>query len=112
MVGEIQIMTIEDDQVSTDVEQAHNGDIVDMRLIRRPENVTDNWHLLTFLPFSGQFLGSVLINFVLISTGICGMVKGGRRTNKTQMLLRSAEFVREIAKLAVDCDEPDIARRF
>ena len=40
MVGEIQIMTIDEDQVSTDVEQAHNGDIADMRLIRRPENVT------------------------------------------------------------------------
>jgi hypothetical protein len=42
MVGVIQIMTIEEDQASTDVEQAHNGDIVDMRLIRRPENVTES----------------------------------------------------------------------
>ena len=107
MVGEIQIMTIEEDQVSTDVEQAHNGDIVDMRLIRRPENVTEA-NLADV--FAIQLKGKAVFCF----DDKHWYLWNGERWQKDkqkQMLQRSAEFVREIAKLAVDCDEPDIARR-
>ena len=34
-------MIIEEDQVSTNVEQAHNGAIADLRIMRRPENVSE-----------------------------------------------------------------------
>ena len=34
-------MIVEDEQASTAVGQAHNGDLADMRLIIRPENVTE-----------------------------------------------------------------------
>ena len=34
-------MTIDDEQAPTAVGQAHNGDLADMRLISRPENVTE-----------------------------------------------------------------------
>jgi len=107
MVGEIQIMTIEEDQVSTDVEQAHNGDIVDMRLIRRPENVTEA-NLAD--AFAMQLKGKAVFCF---DDKHWYLWNGERwqRDKQKQMLLRSAEFVREIAKLAVDYDEPDIARR-
>ncbi len=40
MVGVIQIMTIEED-VPTSVGQAHDGALDDLRIMRRPENVTE-----------------------------------------------------------------------
>ena len=107
MVGEIQIMTVEEDQVSTDVEQAHNGDIVDMRLIRRPENVTEA-NLADIFAF--QLKGKAVFCF---DDKHWYLWNGERwqRDKQKQMLLRTAEFVREIAKLAVDAGEPNIARR-
>ena len=35
-------MTKEEGKVSTDGEQAHHGNITDMRLVRRPETVTES----------------------------------------------------------------------
>ena len=40
MIGVIQIMTIEED-APTSVGQAHDGALADLRIIRRPENVTE-----------------------------------------------------------------------
>ena len=90
MVGEIQIMTIEEDQVSTDVEQAHNGDIVDMRLIRRPENVTEA-NLADV--FAMQLKGKAVFCF---DDKHCYLWNGERwqKDKQKQMLLRTAEFVR------------------
>ena len=100
-------MIIEDEQASTAVGQAHNGDLADMRLISRPENVTE------------ANLADVFAVYLEGKALFCFEDKqwylwNGQRWHKDKqkrMLLRTAEFVREFAKLAVDAGEPDIARR-
>ena len=77
-----------------------------MRLIRRPENVTE-FTLVDIFAF--QLRGKAVFCF----DDKHWYLWNGERWQKDkqkQMLLRSAEFVRETAKLAVDCDGPDIAR--
>ena len=100
-------MTIEEDQVSTDVEQAHNGAIADMRLIRRPENVTE-------ANLADVFADQLKDKAVFCFEDKHWYLWNGERWQKDkqkQILLRAAEFVREVVKLAVDAGEPDIARR-
>ena len=100
-------MTIEEDQVSTDVEQAQNGDIVDMRLIRRPENVTEaNLADVFAIQVKGKAVFCFEDKHQYLWNG-----ERWQKDKQKQMLLRTAEFVREVVKLAVDCDEPDVARR-
>ena len=100
-------MTIDDEQAPTAVGQAHNGDLADMRLISRPENVTE------------ANLADVFAVYLEGKALFCFEDKqwylwNGQRWQKDkqkQMLLRTAEFVRQAVVMAVNTGEPDIARR-
>ena len=85
-------MTIYEDQVSTDVEQEHNGAIADMRLIRRPENVTE-------ANLADVFADQLKDKAVFCFEDKHWYLWNGERWQKDkqkQILLRASEFAREV----------------
>jgi len=105
--GEIQFMIIEEDQVSTNVEQAHNGAIADLRIMRRPENVSEaNLAQVFAVYLQGKALHCFDDKHWYLWNG-----QRWQKDKRNQIILNAEAFVQLAAKMAIDAGEPDIARR-
>ena len=88
-------MIIEEGQASTEVAQAHNGDIVDMRLIGRPENVTEA-NLADIFAF--QLKGKSFLAVDLAASIATGRAFQGLKTQKGDVVYIAGEGYRGLKR--------------
>ncbi|MDC6455449.1 phage/plasmid primase, P4 family [Alphaproteobacteria bacterium] len=106
MVGEIHIMIIEE-ECPTSVGQEYDGAIAELRIMRRPENVSEANLAQVFAAYlQGKALHCFDDKHWYLWNG-----QRSQKDKQNQITLNAEAFVQLAAKMVIDEGEPDIARR-
>ena len=96
-----------EEECPTSVGQAHDGAIADLRIMRRPENVSEaNLAQVFAVYLQGKALHCFDDKHWYLWNG-----QMWQRDKQNQIILNAEAFVQLAAKMAIDAGEPDIARR-
>ena len=96
-----------DEDVPTSVGQAHDGALADLRIMRRPENVTEaNLAEVFAVYLQGKALYCFDDKHWYLWNG-----QRWQKDKQNRIILKAEAFVRQATKMAIDAGEPDIARR-
>ena len=98
---------IKEEDVPTSVGQAHDGALADLRIMRRPENVTEA-NLAEV--FAAYLQGKALYCFDDKHWYLWNSQRW-QKDKQNRIILKAEAFVRQATKMAIDAGEPDIARR-
>ena len=96
-----------DENAPTSVGQAHDGALADLRIMRRPENVTEA-NLAEV--FAAYLQGKALYCFDDKHWYLWNSQRW-QKDKQNRIILKAEAFVRQATKMAIDAGEPDIARR-
>ena len=98
---------IKEEDVPTSVGQAHDGAIAELRIMRRPENVSEaNLAELFAVYLQGNALYCFEDKHWYLWNG-----QRWQKDKQNRIILKAEAFVRQATKMAIDAGEPDIARR-
>ena len=98
---------IKEEDVPTSVGQAHDGALADLRIMKRPENVTEA-NLAEV--FAAYLQGKALYCFDDKHWYLWNSQRW-QKDKQNRIILKAEAFVRQATKMAIDAGEPDIARR-
>ena len=98
---------IKEEDVPTSVGQSHDGALADLRIMRRPENVTEA-NLAEV--FAAYLQGKALYCFDDKHWYLWNSQRW-QKDKQNRIILKVEAFVRQATKMAIDAGEPDIARR-
>ena len=98
---------IKEEDVPTSVGQSHDGALADLRIMRRPENVTEA-NLAEV--FAAYLQGKALYCFDDKHWYLWNSQRW-QKDKQNRIILKAEAFVRQATKMAIDAGESDIARR-